>query len=164
MTKKNLSILPWQRCQTIKEHAAQDPDGYLALALLYTGCRISELCALLWSDYHDGVLHICKAATRSDEGGMKYTIADTTKSKRPRDVVLNAEGRPSSMPSLAAASISSPTDGTSWGRICSGGITTPSWTALIPRQRNPLMRARRTIPLFGDYPRIKPATLMQRSF
>ena len=79
--------------QTIKEHAAQDPDGYLALALLYTGCRISELCALLWSDYHDGVLHICKAATRSDEGGMKYTIADTTKSKRPRDVVLNAEGQ-----------------------------------------------------------------------
>ena len=76
----------------IKQFAETDPYGYLALGLLYTGCRISELCALTWSDYSDGVLHICKGATRSDEEGMKYSISDTTKSKKPRDVVLNAEG------------------------------------------------------------------------
>lgn len=77
----------------IKRYAAADPDGYLALGLLYTGCRISELCALTWGDYNDGILCICKAATRSDEAGMKYSISDTTKSKKPRDVVLNPEGQ-----------------------------------------------------------------------
>jgi integrase len=77
----------------IKRYAAADPDGYLALGLLYTGCRISELCALTWGDYNDGILCICKAATRSDETGMKYSISDTTKSKKPRDVVLNPEGQ-----------------------------------------------------------------------
>lgn len=81
-----------EEVQIIKEYAAKDPDGYLALALLYTGCRISEICGLMWSDFQDGMLYIHRAVVRLDESGMKYSLADTTKSKKPREVVLNEEG------------------------------------------------------------------------
>lgn len=78
--------------QTIKKYAEKDVAGNLALALLYTGCRISEIAALMWSDYRDGVMLIHRAVVRNDEDGMKYSVADTTKSKKPREVVLNQEG------------------------------------------------------------------------
>lgn len=70
------------------------PDGIYVEALLYTGLRIGELCALMWSDVdlERGVLTISKSASITGEKGRKYEIKHTTKTGRTRQVVLTPEG------------------------------------------------------------------------
>ena len=73
-----------------KNHA----DGHYVLALLYTGLRIAELCALRWSevDLENGELHIVRALAVSDDIGRVYKPKESTKTNKNRVVVLTPDG------------------------------------------------------------------------
>ena len=79
---------------TILTACKRHPDGAYVEALLYTGLRIGELCALMWSDVDldRGVLTVSKSASISGEKGRKFEIRQTTKTGRSRQVVLTPEG------------------------------------------------------------------------
>lgn len=81
----------WE-AEQILAFAQKDPDGYLAEALLYTGLRIGEVCALMWPDFDGEVLTISRNIARTQETGMKYDVKDCPKGKRFREVVLDAAG------------------------------------------------------------------------
>lgn len=82
--------------------------GHYVEALLYSALRLSEVCGLLRSDcdLREGTLTICQTIVEEkndseflpiDKTGKKkkrrkYTVKQLTKSKRPRTVVLAAEG------------------------------------------------------------------------
>ena len=73
-----------------KEH----PDGIFVEALLYTGLRIGELCALMWCDVdlEDGSLLVCRSVSISSEKGSKYEVKETTKTGHDRRVFLTPAG------------------------------------------------------------------------
>lgn len=68
--------------------------GAYVEALLYTGMRIGELCALLWSDIdlENMIVSVNKAIATVDLDGEKYDVKDTTKTGKPREVVLTDSG------------------------------------------------------------------------
>lgn len=73
-----------------EEHA----NGVYVEALLYTGLRIGELCALTWPDVdlENGVLTISKSVAVSAEVGTKYEVKHSTKTGKSRQVVLTPAG------------------------------------------------------------------------
>lgn len=48
-----------------------DNTRRLILTLAWTGCRIGEVCALRWEDYHDGFLHVNKTVRGGVVTGTK---------------------------------------------------------------------------------------------
>lgn len=79
---------------TLLPYCAEHPDGPYVSALLYTGLRISELCALMWDDVdlNAGTLMIRRSASICGESGRKYEVKDTTKTKKSRLVILTQAG------------------------------------------------------------------------
>lgn len=75
-------------------YAYTHPLGYYVEALLYTGLRIGELCALQWGDVDitAGTISVNKALAVTDDVGIKYAVKPTTKTGRPRIVALDAAG------------------------------------------------------------------------
>ena len=73
---------------------AAHEHGFYVEALLYTGLRIGELCALTWSDVdlEAGVLTISKSVAVSGEQGSKYEVKNSTKTGKTRQVVLTPAG------------------------------------------------------------------------
>lgn len=69
-------------------------NGHFIEALLYTGLRIGELCALTWNDidFENMCITVSKTIATTDEGGKKYDIKETTKTGRKREVVLTEAG------------------------------------------------------------------------
>lgn len=96
--------------KAILEYAPTHKWGRYVTAALYTGMRVEELCALMWGDVDlkGGTVLVHQTVTKAensdpdavlkpDKNGRKmrrrkYELTDTTKSKRERTVVLNAEG------------------------------------------------------------------------
>ena len=72
--------------------------GYYVEALLYTGLRIGELCALTWNDVdlEAGTLTISKTLAVAErvagQKGRIYEVKDSTKTGHARTVVLDAVG------------------------------------------------------------------------
>ena len=89
--KDPIYFTAWE-AEQILTFAQKDPDGYLAKALLYTGLRIGEACALMWTDFDGESLTVNRNIARTQETGMKYDVKDCPKGKRPREVVLDPEG------------------------------------------------------------------------
>ncbi len=73
-----------------KEH----PIGHYVEALLYTGLRIGELCALSWDDIDTAemLIHVNKSIVVTDNPTSKYEVKNTTKTGRSRSVVLTPAG------------------------------------------------------------------------
>lgn len=69
-------------------------NGYYVEALLYTGLRIGELCALTWGDVDlkNGVINVSKDVAVTGTPGRKYAIKESTKTGRSRQVVLTQDG------------------------------------------------------------------------
>lgn len=68
--------------------------GYYVEALLYTGLRIGELCALTWGDINleAGLITVNKDIAVSSEPGRKYVLKESTKTGRSRQVALTQNG------------------------------------------------------------------------
>lgn len=73
---------------------AEYETGYYVEALLYTGLRIGELCALTWGDIdlEEGVIAVNKDVVISDAPGQKYVVKESTKTGRSRQVALTPNG------------------------------------------------------------------------
>lgn len=96
--------------KTILEYAPIHKWGHYVTAPLYTGMRTEELCGLIWPavDTRELTIRVHQTVTKAESTGpdaelkpdkngrkmrrRKYVLTDTTKSKRERTVVLNAEG------------------------------------------------------------------------
>lgn len=96
--------------RTILGYASSHKWGSYVELALYTGLRTEELCGLMWADVDldNGTLKICRVIAEventDDDAIMKpdknkkmkkkrkYEVIDTTKGKRDRIVVLNAQG------------------------------------------------------------------------
>lgn len=83
-----------EEVSTLLAACKNHPDGVYVEALLYTGLRIGELCALMWSDVDldRGILTISKSASITGDKGRKYQVKNTTKTGHTRQVVLTPEG------------------------------------------------------------------------
>lgn len=73
-----LSVLEQKR---LEKYLIQDMDNYKfgIYIALYTGIRIGELCALKWSDIHDGTINVNKTVLRLKDGDKTKIVIDTPK-------------------------------------------------------------------------------------
>lgn len=73
---------------------AEYETGYYVEALLYTGLRIGELCALTWGDIdlNSGLITINKDVVVANLPGQKYMIKESPKNDRIRQVALTPDG------------------------------------------------------------------------
>lgn len=73
---------------------AEYHTGYYVEALLYTGLRIGELCALTWGDVDlkAGVINVSKNVAVSGSPGRKYAVKESTKTGKSRQVALTQDG------------------------------------------------------------------------
>lgn len=73
---------------------AKYESGYYVEALLYTGLRIGEICALTWGDVDlkAGIITVNKDVVLSGESGHKYMVKESTKTGSSRQVALTPNG------------------------------------------------------------------------
>ena len=79
----HIQIFTADDVQRIMAAAEGDDFGAAVACLLYTGIRVEELCALMWSDISNGLLHIRRVIARSADG---WTVQERTKSGKPRTI------------------------------------------------------------------------------
>ncbi|MCD8356289.1 MAG: site-specific integrase [Clostridia bacterium] len=79
-----IKIFSVEDVQRIMTAAADDDFGVAVACLLYTGCRVEELCALMWADIDDDLLHIKRVVARLSAG--EWGIREKTKSGKPRTI------------------------------------------------------------------------------
>lgn len=91
-------LLPksWSREEVLEilSFAPSHKYGSYVELLLYTGLRIGEMCALLWSDVDldEGLITVKRTLSITDETGTKYKEKESTKSGRDRIVALSPLG------------------------------------------------------------------------
>lgn len=78
----HISIFSADDVQQIMAAAKTDAFGVAVACLLYTGCRVEELCGLMWTDIDNDLLHIRRVVVKLSAG--VWGIRDKTKSKKPR--------------------------------------------------------------------------------
>lgn len=83
--KQEADVKAFSKTQITKimEYVDQHENGPYVALLLYTGLRIGELLALMWSDVDkdNRVIYVRRSITRSNEGEV---VGETTKTKRER--------------------------------------------------------------------------------
>jgi len=93
-TTKSPSAFTKDEISKILTFSSTHENGHYVEALLYTGLRIGELCALTWSDidFTNTSITVSKTIAAVDEDGKKYDVKETTKTGRQREVVLTESG------------------------------------------------------------------------
>lgn len=78
---KEMRVLSVSEQKYLEHYLIQDMDNYKfgIYIALYTGIRIGELCALRWSDIHDGKINVNKTAIRLKDGDKTKIVVDTPK-------------------------------------------------------------------------------------
>lgn len=78
---KEMRVLSVTEQRILEQHLNQSMDNYKfgIYIALYTGIRIGELCALKWSDIHDGVINVNKTVIRLKDGNKTKIIIDSPK-------------------------------------------------------------------------------------
>lgn len=83
-TPPEIKIFSAEDVQRIMDAAINDTFGVAVACLLYTGCRVEELCGLMWTDIDKDLLHIKRAVVRLSAG--TWGIREKTKSGKPRTI------------------------------------------------------------------------------
>lgn len=80
-TYKEMRVLSVSEQKHLEHYLIQDMDNYKfgIYIALYTGIRIGELCALKWSDIHDGTINVNKTVIRLKDGNKTKIVIDTPK-------------------------------------------------------------------------------------
>lgn len=88
-----IKVFTPDQLKKILSSAAKHPLGVYVLLPLYTGMRVSELTALLWSnvDLHNEQIVVRAAMTRAEDGGYEE---GKTKSRKTRIVAIHKKIKP----------------------------------------------------------------------
>lgn len=78
---KEMRVLSVSEQKHLEHYLIQDMDNYKfgIYIALYTGIRIGELCALKWSDIHNGIINVNKTVIRLKDGDKTKIVIDTPK-------------------------------------------------------------------------------------